>query len=308
MELRRELVLTIGMLILLNLVLALGSVGLLARMGPAIARILDENVYSIVAAEEILATVASNGGRASSPEKRLEVMDALDRASRNVTEEEERPVLDRLAGELEAALEGDESARQAAVADVRELIRVNRAAMNRVDAEARRLGSAGAWAGVLLGFLSFTLSLLGIALLNRRVLRPLEELHSVLEAVRRGDPLRRCHPGDTPVEVRQVATGVNNLLDERLLFSEPSEREALERSTVKELMERHPRGVAVVNAEGTIVHASRRMLAALAGANGGTLRAAMTSGGDPPPDLEIVFLGEDAGRLCLLGDAARDAG
>jgi len=304
MELRRELVFGIGALILLNLALAFGSVGLLARMGPAIARILDENVTSIMAAEEVLAAVATSAGDPVSATDRQSVAEALDRAQRNVTEEEERPVLLRLTGELDAALEGNRDVRPAVVEDLRELIRINRAAMSRVDAEARRLGTAGAWAVALLGFLSFLLSLLGVSLLNRRILRPLEDLHAVLEAMRRGDLLRRCHPGEAPIEVRQVARGVNRLLDERLLASEPGDREALDREALKELMERAPGGAAVVDAHGTIVQANRRMLERLSATGGETVRAAMTAGGEAPPGLEIVKLGDEAGRLCLLSASA----
>jgi nitrate/nitrite-specific signal transduction histidine kinase len=302
-ELRRELVLVTTVLVILNIVLAFGAIALLARMGPAIERILEENVFSIVAAEEILSAVAATGSAPATDEERRAVESALERAERNVTENEERPVLEQLRARLEPALSGGDQARREAVSDVQELIGINRRAMNRVDAEARRMGSAGAWAVVLLGILSFTLSLLAMGLLNRRILQPLEELHAVLEAVGRGDPLRRCHTGDAPIEVRQVTNGVNRLLDERLLASEPGEREALERRALKELLERHPNGAAVIDGDGSILHASRQMLAALAAPDGDRLRAAMTRDDNGLPQLEIVPLGNGAERLGLLTGA-----
>jgi methyl-accepting chemotaxis protein len=216
MELRRELLLTIGALVVLNLFLAFGAIGLFVRMGPAIERILQENVYSIVAAEEMLAELAEAGSAPLTPEARARIGQALDNAKRNVTEEQERPVLAALARTLPSAIEGEPDGRRQAVASVRQLIRINRDAMHEVDMEARRLGAAGAWAAVFVGFLSFLLSVLIVVRLQKRFVRPLVDLHQVLEAARAGDRLRRCRVADAPREVIQVTEAVNRLLDERL--------------------------------------------------------------------------------------------
>ena len=106
MELRRELLLTVGALVSLNLLLAFGSIGLLVRMGPAIERILQENVYSIVAAEEMLAELADSGGAPLSGDARGRVQQSFKNARKNVTEPSERPVLDSLEGRLEEAMSG----------------------------------------------------------------------------------------------------------------------------------------------------------------------------------------------------------
>jgi uncharacterized membrane protein len=217
MELRRELLLTIGALVLLNLFLAFGAIGLFVRMGPAIERILQENVYSVVAGEAILAELAEAGGEPLSPQARARVRQALDNAKRNVTEEQERPVLAELEGALPSAMAGELDGRRRAVASVRQLIQINRIAMRRVDEEARRLGSAGAWTAVFVGFLSFLLSVLVVVRLQRRFVRPLVDLHQVLEVAREGDRLRRCRIADAPREVIQVTQAVNRLLDERLV-------------------------------------------------------------------------------------------
>lgn len=221
METRREILLSVGGLVLLNLLLAFGAIGLFVRMGPAIERILQENVTSIVAAEEILAAVAAAGGEALDPAARKRVRAAVERASRNVTEAQERPVLRRLGEQLPGALAGHAPARTRVVEELRSLIRINRQAMGRVDARARRLGAAGAWAAVLVGLLSFLLSLVVVARLQRRLVGPLSELFEVITASQGGDRLRRCSPGDAPREVVQVARAVNRLLDERLSRGDP---------------------------------------------------------------------------------------
>lgn len=215
MELRRELFLSIGTLVVLNLGLAFGTIGVLLRMGPAIERILQENVFSIVAAEDALTEFALSGGLRLEPEARVRVNDALNKAKHNVTEVVERPVLERLERVLPSAMEGDIPSRLAAVASLRDLIHINREAMREVDREARRLGSAGAWTAVFIGFLSFLLSLVVVVRLRKRVVQPLMDLQQVLE----GDRLRRCRAVDAPREVIQVAQAVNRLLDESLVNS-----------------------------------------------------------------------------------------
>ncbi|MDY0062122.1 MAG: hypothetical protein RBU45_20090 [Myxococcota bacterium] len=216
MDLRRELLLAVGGLIVLNLLLAFGAIGLFVRMGPAIERILQENVYSITAAEEILAELARSGNDALPAEARTRIREAFQKAEQNVTEEEERPVLAHIARLLPPTLEGDLPARQQLLAELGRLIQINRAAMAEVDEEAQRLGKAGAWAAVLLGFSSFLLSLLILVLLQRRIVGPLLDLHAVLEGARQGDRLRRCRLSLAPREVVQVLDSVNWLLDERL--------------------------------------------------------------------------------------------
>jgi len=216
MELRRELLLTIGALVVLNLCLAFGVAGLLVRMGPAIERILQENVYSIVAGEAILAELAEAGGQPVSEQAQRRTREALGNAERNVTEQHERPVIDALKRSLPEALNGDADARLAAVGSVRELLRINREVMREGDEEARRLGNAGAWAAVFIGFVSFLLSLFVVVRLQQRLVRPLVDLYDVLEGTRKGDRLRRCRLTDAPHEVLQVTQSVNRLLDERL--------------------------------------------------------------------------------------------
>jgi hypothetical protein len=216
MQLRRELVWTLGSLALINLLLAFGAIGLFVRMGPAIQRILDQNVYSIVAAEEILAELAYAGSMPVPPAGRDKIRAAIIRSKHGVTEGEEGPLLQSIERWLAAATDGDPEARARVVADIQHLIRVNRDAMKAVDIEAQRLGNAGAWGAVLMGFLSFLLSVFVFVHLRRRVLNPLLELVAVLEATGQGARLRRCRIREAPLELTRSAELINQLLDERL--------------------------------------------------------------------------------------------
>ncbi len=216
MELRREIRWMIGGLMAVNLLLAFGAIGLLMRMGPAIERILQDNVYSIVAAEELLAELADAGGEPLSPAARERVQQSLAKAKQNVTENEEHSVLDAIELDLPTAMAGDAASRERAVASTLQLIQINRDAMQRVDEEARRLGGAGAWAAVFIGFTSFLLSIAIVARFQARFIRPLVDLFEVLESARQGNRFRRCRHAGAPQEIMQIIQRVNNLLDERL--------------------------------------------------------------------------------------------
>ena len=67
MELRRDLWLGLIALVVFNLVMAFGTVGLMTRIGPAFERTLHDNVRSIQSAEQMLTVLAQLGGRAATP-------------------------------------------------------------------------------------------------------------------------------------------------------------------------------------------------------------------------------------------------
>ena len=216
MELRRELSLLLGTLVCLNVLLAFGVSGLLARMGPAVERILLDNVDSMLAAEEILATLAESRSGELSAAERKRIDEALARARDNVTESAEIPVLRSLADRLASTTGADEGDRTPLVGDLQSLIGINRDAMMEADQEAQRLGVAGAWVAALVGVLSFGMSLLVLRRMRRRLVAPLLELHATLEAARQGERFRRCHSRGAPLEMRRVLESVNLLLDERM--------------------------------------------------------------------------------------------
>lgn len=216
MELRRELLLTVGALVVLNMMLAFGAIALFVRMGPAIERIMEDNVTTIVASEDLLAALATTPPGPVPQQTGDVVREALDRMQQNVHEPMEENALVAIEQELAATLDGDTHARERLVQGTRELIRINREAMQRVDDEAKRLGTAGAWSAVFVGFVSFLLSLLLLVRLQNRLVQPLLDLFQVLQAARRGNRMRRCRSATAPREVQQVIQSVNGLLDERL--------------------------------------------------------------------------------------------
>ena len=75
-------------LVVLNLLMAFGTIGIFSRMTPAIAHIIERNGYSIKACEDMLALLALSGGQPLDHEHQKRFQDAFDRSKSNVTEPE----------------------------------------------------------------------------------------------------------------------------------------------------------------------------------------------------------------------------
>jgi PAS domain-containing protein len=276
MPLRRNFLLSVGMLVACNVLLAFGAIGLLTRMSPAIERILRENVSSDEVAEYMLILLVQSTRELPSEARQKQFEHALQRARKNVTEPEEVSVLERIAQRYEAALTGDDSAVMAVVQALQKLTAINRQAMVSADQEAQRLGIAGAWIAVCIAVASFIISLAIIRRLEQQVLNPLIELSDVLDAVRLGNRHRRCRLMEAPEELRRVLNAVNALLDRGLSGNDASSsRQAqvhIEHSALLHLLEQHPEAVVVVDEGGNIVAANSRGLAVISRPDGERLK------------------------------------
>jgi hypothetical protein len=271
-ELRREVLLPLVFLMTLLILTSAGTVALLARMAPAIERIIGDNLYSLQAAEEMLAAI-SEGPSDQTAAGRFTA--ALDRAERNVTEARERGPLAALRSDGQAALAGDPAARRRVVDALVVLAAINRDAVIRTDEEARRLGYAGAWAAVFLGALSFAWAVPALRRARRRVIAPIQEVGSVLDAAHAGDTYRRCRRVPGPAEIEKIMSGIDDLLDARALrgFAEqPSLRAVADRQILLHLLERRPGPVWVITASGALDAANRAGLDLLAGEGEAELR------------------------------------
>lgn len=214
MKIRRELKLTVGALVALQLITSAAALSALSEVGPALKSALRDNDASIETIEELLSITAS--------ERELPLnaafFEALARADSNITEEAERPILTRLnalkgrAARAEA-LSAEERARL--VGDLRALALVNRQAMRARDERAQRLSQAGAWVISLFGVFSFALALLVFRRLRERLELPLFALSRVTAAARAGDLNARLVVLDAPAELLSVEHDLNAILDER---------------------------------------------------------------------------------------------
>lgn len=269
MRLRVEISLGIGALLLIQVVTSIVATRLLTRMGPALEVVMQENVVTLEAGEDILARLAevtspSADGRPAEVEGALRTMRA------HITEPDEPPVIDRIERDIDDALGGDPDARRRVVRSLDQLAEINRAAMSRADQSARRMGLAGAWASVLLGLASFWASVATSRRLRNRLDAPLAELDQVLQSARRGERLRRASVEAGPAETRRIADNLNWLLDrqEQGLADLPNDSERYRALSLR-LIDELPDPVVVVTADGELLSASRAALARLDPGGGG---------------------------------------
>jgi PAS domain-containing protein len=275
-RLRRQLLMAVGLLVAMQLATSLVAIALLTRMGPSVARVLEQNVYSIEAVESMLEALATAGQRRGQARRQFE--QSLLRAKANVTEPAESELVATLERLGTDAIRGDAVARVEATHALRRLGSVNRDAVRRADDEARRLGRAGAWAGVFLGLAGVALGLLLFREARRQVLGPLEQLHAVARAHRDGERHRRARVPAASPELAEIMVAFNRLLDAQRhsgARNADGDTGQLLRASLLALLDQRPDPVAVLDARGTLVVANQPALSLLASDQGERVRAAL---------------------------------
>ncbi len=258
MRVHSEVRLSLVVLLSVQLMTTLAAVGLFGRMAPAIERILTDNEFSVEAAEDMLAVMAQCPPAAPCAGK-ADLLRGLEKLRHNVTEESERPLIANLERDAPLAVGGDQSARVRVLETLRRLSRINRDSMAAADAEAKRLGEAGAWATVLLGGLAFALALVFGRRLQRRVVAPLGDIRRVAQATCEGDFKGRVQLARPAEELEIVGQGLNHLLDHVATQSARRTEHSLlefDRVVLLHLLDRQERPVLVFDRE------ARRVLAA----------------------------------------------
>lgn len=201
-------------LIALNLVMAFGSIWIFMRMAPAIERIIERNEKSLHACEEMISTLVLVNQSEKEDEHFKETFSkALDRARSNITEKEEPIAIEAIRENYAQAFEGNLEGIKKTVAAILDLAKINREAMVKADWKARQLGNAGAWGIVFMASAVFLIALLFLRGVKRSLVKPLEEILSVIQAFKTGDSMRRCTGSDVPQDIKTIYNGVNELLD-----------------------------------------------------------------------------------------------
>ena len=198
-------------LIVINLVMAFGSIWIFMRMAPAIEVIIAQNEVSLESCEDMLAALLK--GNVSSRSSLEVFRDALAKAKNNITEEEEPAIIDRIEKYYAVAIEGDELSRDLTISAITDLGDINRKAMRRADAKAKQLGYAGAWGVVFMATVSFMIGMILLRSLDKNLSEPIQEIDAVIAAVREGDLMRRCTMTNPSGSIRKIFANVNELLD-----------------------------------------------------------------------------------------------
>lgn len=301
MRIQDEIRLSVGALLGVLVLTMVAAVGLLARMTPAIDQILRENEHSIRAVETMLSALSDP---VPSEARVREFERAMAQAQGNITEEQERPLLDEIDRMHESALAGELVAVQIVRMRLRELAQVNRESMMLADSRAKRHGTAGAWALVFLGLIGLAFSLALMRRARVKLINPVYELGAVLDACRQGDSHRRFNPAGASREFRDVAEVVNSLLDEHFTQHERDWEcvAQLDRLALLALLDRETEtGLFVCDRAGQINAANAAGMAALATEHGPALRERLGCAcrGEPIEGVDARPLGDD-GWLCKL--------
>ena len=200
--------------IILNLLMAFGSIWIFMRMAPAIEVIITRNVVSLEATEEMLAILSQTGddGPAAEPAY-LAFQQALTQAKNNITEPAEASLLTRIQELQIQFFTGENTVRGQLASTLVKLGSTNRSAMRKADLHARQLGLGGAWAVVFMATAAFLVSMLFLRELKKNLLLPLEEMSAAVTAFNRGDTIRRCFYKNAPKSMQPLMQHINELMD-----------------------------------------------------------------------------------------------
>ncbi len=308
MRIRDEIRLGVGALLAIQVLTMIAAVALLARMTPAIDKILEENEKSIRAVERMLLALAEPPPEPGEPDLRRGHFErALAEAEGNITEPSEAPVLVRIAELRHTALAGDPEALATVRAELWQLGDINRQSMLAANSSAKRLGTAGAWALVFLGLIGLVISISMMRRARTKLINPVYELGAVLEACSAGDLHRRFNPGSASREFQEVAEVVNQLVAEHFAQRERAWDPVakLDRVALLRLLDSETDPVFVCEAGGGIAAANDAALDSLSGPGGDEIRGVVTAvcRGESLESLADVISVEplgDTGFLCRV--------
>jgi len=312
-QLTRNLRLAVAALLALHLASAFAAIAMLGRMRPAVERIMDQNIYSLVAVEEMLSILAGADASTEGPDaQQTRFRSAYDRAAQNITDDRERPILDHIDRLTVGGLPDAAAPRRELVAQLVRLGEVNRDDIVEANAKAQRLGTAGEWALVFLAVLTLASALVALRRMDRRVLQPLDEMYDVLLGLHRGDGHRRCRPGaGASSELARAMASLNRALDDRheaLITATAAEHTVLtggdeaDRATLLQLLDETESPVVVIDGRGDVVASNGLGLDCLAAADG-ELRAslrAIAKGEQAPEGIDARRVGGAERYICAL--------
>jgi methyl-accepting chemotaxis protein len=197
----------------LNLIMAFGSIWIFMRMAPAIEIIIEQNEKSLYACEEMLSHLAMVNEKAEVKQLQTAFSKALERAKNNITEKEEPAAIEAIGQNYVEAFAGSIEGKEKTISAIHHLIEINRDAMFKADRQARQFGNAGAWGIVFMASAVFIAGVVFMRSLKRNLVKPLEEIHSVIQDIRNGDNMRRCTGVDVPQDIKSIFSGINEVLD-----------------------------------------------------------------------------------------------
>ena len=205
-------------LITMNLVVSFCTIWLFIRILPAIDLIVQNNISSIEAAENMLTTlsVIENEGTTKRDLQAFKI--ALNDAKNNITNEDEKIALGIINRSYRKAFENDISSRKELRFAIDYLFQINRDELSRLKQEASQISMAGAWGLVFMSLFMFFITLWFLRKLDKKLLVPTNEIYDVIKCYKNNEKFRRCKGTNLNRDIKFIFNGVNDLLDERIKY------------------------------------------------------------------------------------------
>lgn len=208
MNLSGKIYLYFIVLLICSAIIAVAGIYGFQKLEPSINLLNSCNTQSLYYAEQMLTSIS-----AKKDLKRFEKN--LHLAKKNVTEEGEINVLDKIESEYLLAFKGNKIFEEQTVNDIAELAKINRLAMEQAGIKAKQQRTIGIW---IILFPSVFIWIIGLALLKRldiTYIKPIQELNDVIFEYNKGNCMRRCPSVTVSKDLQKLYDGINTILDDK---------------------------------------------------------------------------------------------
>ena len=278
MQISKEIRLALWLLIGANIILAFSSIILIERMTPIIEQSANQNQKKITVIENTLTELILEKEDLSAQRKSLQ--SNLEQINSLKMDPTERYVALDTQKHLKQYIEGDQNIRPTLIRNLLSWLSEIRQKLQEANEKAIHLGTSGVWAIVFISLFIFILGLITLRLLWIRIVRPIQELSSVLKAQQQGDYLRRSRILPASKELFDIMTYINFVLDQRthILFKEEEQPEIKEISheqnqrIIQSLLEEFDKAAFLVNELGSIFASNEKGVELLSKEEGPQLR------------------------------------
>ena len=204
----------VWLIVVLNLLMAFGAIGVFMRMAPAIAEIITNNAKSLQACEDMFAAIILFNNEPENKEKHQQDFEiALKTALNNITEKNEPEIISVINNNYVEMFRGNKEHQLFVTEAILRLTKINHQAMKRADYNAQSLGYGGAWGIVFMAVIAFLAGVIFVSQLSNKILDPIEEIKTTLMEHQAGEKFRRCFKANVPADIKRIFELINRLLD-----------------------------------------------------------------------------------------------
>ena len=178
------------------------------RLEPFVNTLNSSNTRSLYYAEQMLSSISAK--------KDIKVFERnLNLAKNNITEPEERDVIEKIAGNYQPSFYGNNMYEDETIDNITELSRINRTALEQAGLRAKKMQTVGIWIIIFPSIFIWIIGLTLLARLKRTFIKPIQELNDVIFDYNSGNHMRRCPSYTVSKDLQKLYDGINRILDEK---------------------------------------------------------------------------------------------